>query len=265
MIEVTPTIQIVLIGLCAMLIMALLWCVQFVRKNAGIVDLGWSATIGMGGVFCALTAQGDLWRRITAAILISLWSFRLTVYLFQRMRGHAEESRYATLRKKWGDSANLWLFCFFQIQAFAVLLFVLPLLAACWNLHDFSGWDISGIAIWLIGFLGVVLSDAQLDRFRRDERNRGKTCRQGLWQYTRHPNYFFEWVLWWCWLPLTIGTPYWWIAGVLPLLLLYTLVFKTGIPPTEAQAIASRGDDYRRYQKTTSPFIPWWAKKDIDE
>ncbi len=245
--------------------MVLLWCVQLARKNAGIVDLGWTAGIGTSGIFCAITSGGDFSRRVTAGLLVGIWSFRLTFYLFQRMQGHAEESRYATLRKKWGTSANRCMFYFFQIQALAVLLFVLPLLVACWNSSGYGIWDILGIAIWLIGFSGVALADSQLHRFKQQKDSRGKTCRIGLWHYSRHPNYFFEWVLWWCWLPLSIGTSYWWIATILPLLLLYTLVYKTGIPPTEAQAIASRGDEYRTYQKTTSAFVPWWPKKDLAE
>ncbi len=265
MLELSPVIQIMLIGLCAMLIMALLWCLQLIQKNGGIVDLGWAGAIGASGIFCAVTSQGEFWRRVTAATLIGVWSVRLTFYLFRRMQGHSEEKRYATLRKKWGESANKWLFLFFQIQAIAVLLFVLPLLVACWNGQHFSGWDVFGAVIWLFGFSGVAVADAQLKQFKQNEQNRGKTCRYGLWKYTRHPNYFFEWVLWWCWLPLSIGTAYWWIAVILPLLLLYTLVFKTGIPPTEAQAIVSRGDDYRNYQRTTSAFIPWWPKKDAEE
>ena len=261
----TPAIQIILITIFACSLMVLLWCIQLVRKNAGIVDLGWASGIGVSGIFCAISSEGDLSRRFTAAILIGIWSFRLTFYLFRRMRGHAEESRYATLRKKWGTAANRWLFCFFQIQAIAILLFVLPLLVACWNKGHFGICDIFGIAIWLFGFLGVAIADSQLNQFKQSEQNHGKTCRAGLWHYTRHPNYFFEWVLWWCWLPFSIGNSYWWVAIVLPLLLLYTLVYKTGIPPTEAQAIASRGDDYRKYQKTTSAFIPWWPKKDCVE
>ena len=261
----TPALQIILIVFSACSLMVLLWCIQLVGKNAGIVDLGWAGGIGASGIFCAISSEGDLARRITAALFVGIWSSRLTFYLFCRMQGHGEESRYATLRKKWGPSANRWLFCFFQVQAIAILLFVLPLLVASWNQRHFGTWDFLGIAIWLIGFLGVAIADAQLNRFKQNKQNQGKTCNIGLWHYTRHPNYFFEWVLWWCWLPFSIGTTYWWIAIILPLLLLYTLVYKTGIPPTEAQAIASRGDDYRKYQKTTSAFIPWWPKKDLAE
>ncbi len=261
----SPAEQIIVITTFACALMVLLWCVQLVQKNAGIVDLGWTAGIGASGTFFAITSGGDLSRRIVAGLLITIWSIRLTFYLFKRMRGHAEESRYATLRKKWGASANFWMFCFFQIQAVTVLLFALPLLVACWNPLDFGVWDFLGIAIWLVGFSGVALADAQLHRFKQHPGSRGKTCRDGLWYYSRHPNYFFEWVLWWCWLPLSVSASYWWVATVLPLLLLYTLVYKTGIPPTEAQAIVSRGDDYRAYQKTTSAFVPWWPKKNPAE
>lgn len=264
MFQVSPSTQIVTIGLFAISVMACLWFIQKFRGNAGIVDLGWSAIIGIGGVLAALTAGGDLWRRTVAGIFIGVWSVRLTIYLFRRMQGAGEENRYASLRTKWGTKANLWLFYFFQAQALAAIVFLLPVLVASWNMRDFSIWDVVGIITWVVGFSGVVVSDFQLHQFKQIENNRGKTCRIGLWRYSRHPNYFFEWIIWWCWLPLTVGTSYWWIALILPLLLLYLLLFKTGIPPAEAQAIASRGEDYRMYQRATSPFVPWWPKKETD-
>ena len=262
--HVAPFTQIVLVGLFAICVMAWLWAVQKVRGNAGIVDLGWSSVIGIGGVFIAVTADGEIARRALAAGFIALWSFRLSIYLFQRMHGAGEENRYAALRTRWGAKANLWLFYFFQVQAIAALLFLLPLLVSCSNTRTFSTLDFVGLIIWLVGFSGIVIADYQLNAFKQIASNRGKTCRRGLWRYSRHPNYFFEWIMWWCWLPLAIGTSYWWIALIVPLLLLYLLLFKTGIPPAEAQAIASRGDDYRMYQRVTSPFIPWCPKKDTE-
>ena len=85
----------------------------------------------------------------------------------------------------------------------------------------------------------------------------------GLWRYSRHPNYFFEWIHWWAYLPLALETGFWWIAVLVPLALLYLLLCVTGIPPAEAQALASRGEDYRRYQETTSPFVPWFPRKEV--
>lgn len=112
-----------------------------------------------------------------------------------------------------------------------------------------------------MGFGGVALADWQLARFKSQADSRGKTCRAGLWRYSRHPNYFFEWLHWCAYLLLALGGPYSWLAAITPLVLLYFLLFVTGIPPTEKQALASRGDDYRDYQRTTSPFVPWFPRK----
>ena len=88
-----------------------------------------------------------------------------------------------------------------------------------------------------------------------------QTCREGWWRYSRHPNYFFEWLHWWSYVALAVGASYWWLTLLSPAVMLYFLVCVTGIPPTEAQALASRGEDYRQYQRTTSVFIPWFPKE----
>ena len=108
-----------------------------------------------------------------------------------------------------------------------------------------------------------VLADRQLVRFKRRPESRGKTCREGWWRYSRHPNYFFEWLHWWSYVALAAGSSYWWVTLLAPAAMLHFLLNVTGIPPTEAQALASRGEDYRQYQRTTSVFIPWFPKKEI--
>jgi steroid 5-alpha reductase family enzyme len=110
--------------------------------------------------------------------------------------------------------------------------------------------------------LGLAVADLQLARFKADRCNQGTSCRSGLWRYSRHPNYFFEWVHWWAYAPLAMGVSFWWVALAVPMLLLYFILFVTGIPPTEAQSLASRGEDYRRYQHTTSRFVPWFPRKE---
>jgi steroid 5-alpha reductase family enzyme len=128
-----------------------------------------------------------------------------------------------------------------------------------------DGWswlDFAGIALWAVGIVGVTLSDHQLAVFKTRPENRGKTCRAGLWRYSRHPNYFFEWLHWCSYVPLVISAPGGWLAVLVPLVLLYFFFFVTGIPPTEAQALASRGEEYRSYQRSTSVFVPWFPKKE---
>jgi steroid 5-alpha reductase family enzyme len=117
-------------------------------------------------------------------------------------------------------------------------------------------WDAAGVVLWLGAVTGEAVADRQLERFRADPANRGRTCRVGLWSWSRHPNYFFEWLHWWAFALLAVGSPFAWIAALAPLLMLYSLLRVTGIPATEARALETRGDDYRDYQRTTSAFVP---------
>ncbi len=243
--------------------MAVLWLVQRRSGNAGIVDAGWAASVGLLGVLFAATASGYLPRRVLAAGLIGVWSVRLTAYILRdRVIGHPEEGRYRTLRAQWGAAAQKRLFFFFQTQALAAVFFAVPVLIVAYNpLARWTAWDALGGVIWCVSVVNTVLADRQLARFKRRPENRGKTCREGWWRYSRHPNYFFEWLHWWSYVALSVGAPYGWLSLAAPMVMLYFLLRVTGIPPTEAQALASRGDDYRQYQRTTSAFVPWFPKK----
>jgi steroid 5-alpha reductase family enzyme len=122
----------------------------------------------------------------------------------------------------------------------------------------FNRLDSLGVLCWLVALAGESAADRQLARFKADPANRGRVCREGLWRYSRHPNYFFEWIHWWAYVFLAVGSPHWWLApfGVVAMLVFLTLV--SGIPRSEAQALKSRGAGYREYQRTTSAFLPWF-------
>ena len=244
-------------------LMAVLWLVQRRTGNAGIVDAGWAASIGLLGIFFATTSGGYLPRRVLVATLIGIWAARLASYLLvDRVLGCPEEGRYRTLQEKWGATAQRRLFRFFQIQALAALFFALPVLVIAHHpVARWTPWDLAGVIIWCISVVNTILADRQLARFKRRPDSHGKTCREGWWRYSRHPNYFFEWLHWWSYVALAVGAPYWWLTLLAPAVMLYFLVCVTGIPPTEAQALASRGEDYRQYQRTTSAFVPWFPKK----
>lgn len=260
---ISPVHQITIGLFFASGLMIVLWLVQRRTQNAGIVDVAWAGSIGILGVFFAMTSNEDFDRRLLVGILIGLWSLRLTAYLYRRVVGHPEEGRYATLRSQWGEDADRHLFWFYQMQAAAAFAFSLPILVAAQNPAPLSALATTlSVGLWLSGMTGLFLSDRQLKRFKGDPANRGKTCRDGLWHYSRHPNYFFEWIHWWAYLPLALGSSFWWISLAVPLVLLYFVLRVTGIPPTEAQALASRGEDYRQYQRTTSAFVPWFPRKE---
>jgi len=260
-----PTVQVILGLLLISALMIGLWFVQRRTGNAGVVDVGWTLGIGILGVFFAATSGGYPPRRVLVAVLIGIWSLRLAVHLLtDRIIGHPEEGRYRTLRAEWGEQANWRLFRFFQFQALAVVLFALPVLVVAHNqTPSMTAWDFFGLAIWVISAGCTALADRQLARFKRRPESRGKTCREGLWRYSRHPNYFFEWLHWWTYAAMAVGSAWWWVPVAAPLAMLYFLLKVTGIPPTEAQALASRGDDYRDYQRTTSAFVPWFPKEGV--
>lgn len=248
----------------AFLVMFVLWLVQRRTGNAGIVDVGWAAVTGGLAVWHAALGDGEIGRRLLVGALGAVWGGRLALYLWRdRIWKQPEEGRYVTLRKQWSPHADRAFFVFFQAQALAALALSLPFALAAVSQRPLPApTDWIGLSLVAIGVAGESIADRQLERFKRDPANRGKTCRVGLWNWSRHPNYFFEWILWCGFGVLGLAGP-WGIAPfVAPVLILCSILFVTGIPPTEAQALASRGEDYRRYQRTTSPFLPWPPRRD---
>ncbi len=244
-------------------LMTLLWLVQRSRGNAAIVDVAWAFATAALGAWFALSADGDPSRRLIVAAMVLVWGVRLGTHLRQRVGSEREDGRYRRMRDAWGDNTQRNMFVFFQIQALWAVMFALPMLAAARNASAPLGWlDGLGVALWLASLVGASTADRQLARFRSNRANRGTVCRDGLWRNSRHPNYFFEWLHWWAYVCLAAGSPIWWIAPLSVAAMLYFLTKVTGIPPTEAQALRSRGDAYREYQRTTSAFLPWPTKGD---
>jgi len=247
---------------------SVVWMVAFyglrrLLHKAAIVDVGWTLGVGLTAVAYAATGTGDLFRRLLLGMLAGAWSFRLGFFLlFDRVLTGKEDSRYETLMNAWGEDAERRLFRLFLAQAIFIVFFSLPFLPAANSpVRPFTWWDAVAVAVWLTAVLGESLADRQLARWRGNPDNRGWTCRHGLWRYSRHPNYFFEWVHWWSYVFLAIGSPWWWLTLFGPALMFYILNRVTGIPYAEAQALKSRGEDYARYQRTTSAFFPWFPRR----
>jgi steroid 5-alpha reductase family enzyme len=246
--------------LAAALLMAVLWAVQRARGNAGIVDVAWSLATALLGAWFAWASDGLDARRSLVAGLVLIWGLRLGAHLWHRVASEREDGRYGHMREQWGASFQPKMFAFFQVQALWAMIFALPMLAAARNDSPLGWFDAVGVLFWMVALTGESIADRQLARFRASPANRGKVCREGLWRYSRHPNYFFEWFHWWAYAWLAVGSPLWWlpILGVVVMYLFLTRV--TGVPPTEAQAIRSRGDAYREYQRTTNAFFPGRVK-----
>lgn len=242
----------------------ILWLIQRFRGNAGIVDVGWAASLGLLAVMYGVLAEGYPLRRLVVAVMVGVWSVRLTTYLFlNRVHNRPEDGRYVLLRKNWGDNFQSRLFFFYHFQGLANVFLSLPILAVMLRPEGhLTAWDFAGVALWAAAICGEALADAQLARWRDNPANRGRTCRQGLWRYSRHPNYFFEWMFWWSFVVMAVGSPLWWLTLLGPVLMIIVLYKVTGIPYTEKQALLSRGEDYRKYQRTTSAFVPWFPREE---
>jgi steroid 5-alpha reductase family enzyme len=240
------------------LVLAALWLRQLRTRNATSVDVAWSAGLLFLSVLYPWFVEGDVWRRGLVAVLGGAWALRLAWYLYsKRVLGHAEEDgRYRAMRAELGARAPLVFFFFYQGQAAVAVLFSLPMLAAMQG-TALGPLAVVGAIVWLVAVAGESVADGQLTRFRADSANKGLACREGLWRYSRHPNYFFEWVHWWSYVLIGEGAALTWLGPVAMLVFLFRL---TGIPYTEMQALRSRGDAYREYQRTTSVFFPWWPK-----
>ena len=243
---------------CMAVAMALLWLAQRRTGDASIVDVGWAFGTGLVGVaLVAAASDGDLARRGLAAAMVAVWSVRLGSHLWRRIRASArEEGRYRYLREALGARAGAGLFAFFQLQAAWAVMFAMPVWAASEAGRGLDALDVLGVALWAFGVLGESVADRQLERFRADPARAAEVCDSGMWGWSRHPNYFFEWLQWWGFVALGVGSEHWWItlAGVVVMYVFITRL--TGIPHTERQAMRRRGDSYRRYRKRVPAFFP---------
>ncbi|NID15873.1 DUF1295 domain-containing protein [Luteibacter yeojuensis] len=252
--------QMLCLAIVMTVVMTIGWDWQRRHGNAGVVDVLWAAGLGVAALLTAATGQGAMTPRILLALMGGAWSLRLAAHLWRRVRGEAEDGRYRYLRAHWNGS-QLKFFLFFQAQAFLVLLFALPFVAVAANPHDAVGvWTAAGVLIWVLGVTLETVADRQLADFRSDPSHHGKTCRVGWWRYSRHPNYFFEWLHWFSYVALAVGSPIGWLAWSGPLVMYVFLRWISGVPYTEAQALRTRGEAYRAYQRSTPMFIPWFPR-----
>lgn len=260
----TPFLYLPLAGWLALIVLfTALWFWQQKHRDAGIVDVGWAAGLGLLALLYAVAGEGHPMRRLLVGVMGGAWGFRLALHLLRdRIIGKPEDGRYQTLRRGWGRRAPLAFFIFFQAQGLLDVVLSLPFLLAAMNPAPAPGpLDLLAAGVWLVALTGETVADRQLAAWRAEPANRGRTCRVGLWRTSRHPNYFFEWIIWCAHALLAASAPHGWLALFAPLLILLFLFRVTGIPTTEAQALVSRGDDYRRYQAETSVFIPWFPRR----
>lgn len=251
--------------LCS-LVMFLVWLWASSIQNAGVVDIFWAFNFSFIAIILFIVGTGLPARKLLVCSLVFVWSMRLGIYLLIRVGSHLaqEEGRYKKLREEWAPKANRKFFFFFQMQAMSNIYLAIPFFLACFNTaSEMNILDYIGAAVWLISLVGETIADVQLKKFKENPENKGKVCMAGLWNYSRHPNYFFESMIWIGYFLIALTAPYGWLAILSPVTILFLVLRLTGIPMTEEQSLRSKGDAYREYQKTTSVFIPWFKKKPL--
>lgn len=258
----SPFIYIPLISFAAtsvIMIIIYLWALKI--KNNGVVDIFWAFNFLVIALIVWFLSTGYQPRKNVVLILASLWSFRLGVYLLIRVGGHLkeEEGRYKALRAEW---SNAKFFGFYQMQALSNVFLAIPFFITSQNTNNhLNVIEYIGAGMWFLSIIGEGLSDWQLKQFKKNPANKRKVCQYGLWNYSRHPNYFFQLMIWVSVIVFSITSPYGWLSILCPLSIGFLIFKVTGIPMTEEQAIRSKGDAYKEYQRTTSPFVPWFKKK----
>jgi steroid 5-alpha reductase family enzyme len=244
------------------LLMAGAFLVQQRTGNSGWVDTIWTFSLGLVGVGSALWPVAGAVpnaRQWLVAALVAVWSLRLGAHIAARTAEITDDPRYAAFAKEWGVDSRRKMFIFLQNQGFGSI----PLVFAIFVAARFPGdalrlQDYLGALILLAGIVGEALADAQLKRFRSRPANQGRVCDAGLWRWSRHPNYFFEWFGWLAYPVIALSPDYLWGLATLlaPVFMYWILVYVTGIPPLEQQMLRSRGGRYRDYQSRTSRFFP---------
>lgn len=243
----------------AALVMAVFWWIQRRNHVAGVVDVVWAFGTAVVAIWLIAASSPELSARdLLLCGLIGIWGARLALHLSARLRVEKEDGRYAAMKRTLGaHRVQPVMFVFFQVQALWAVMFALPVAAASLAPRGaLDSLDVAGASVWLLAIGGEWLSDRQLARFRSNPLHKGQVCRAGLWKYSRHPNYFFEWLHWFAYVLIGYQSPYWWITIAVLIVMWVFLNFVTGIPFTEQQALRSRGDAYREYQRTTSRFFP---------
>jgi steroid 5-alpha reductase family enzyme len=246
-------------------LMLIFWQLYLLKKQVRIVDIAWGLSFIVANAVFFILGNGYVWRKVLVLLIVSAWALRLVSHVMQKFKiAPGDDPRYAFVFQSYQSglfskifNMNIRVLCLFLIQGLLVALLSLPFALMMNNsLFFFEPSEMLGLLVWMAGFMGETIADYQLQEFKN--KNGEGVYQQGLWRYSRHPNYFFEWVVWVGYAIMAFSSPWGWVGIVSPLLILYLLLYVSGVPLAEAQALKSKGDEYRRYQTQTSVFIPWF-------
>ena len=251
-------------------IMAAAWATQRLTGKSSWADAFWTFGVGLCGVWFALAPfwlRGELPspRAFLVAALVALWAARLCAHITRRTIAGPDDPRYAKLKQEWGAAEPVKMFWFLQTQAFFGVVLALTVFAAAANPRPgLDRRDAIGATVLIAAVIGEAISDETLHSFARARENRGCICDIGLWRWSRHPNYFFEWLGWLSYAIIAIdlsgGYPWGFAALIGPAAIYWLLVHVSGIPPLEEHMVRTRGAAFIDYRNRTSAFFPWPPK-----
>jgi steroid 5-alpha reductase family enzyme len=239
--------------------MTALWLLSLALNNSSIVDIFW----GTGFVIINLAAfyfSQHTTQQTFLTVLVTLWGLRLSIHIFFRNKGKAEDFRYALWRKE--NGTRWWWVSFFKVfvlQGVLLSIIAVPLLGVQSGASNQSlmVFDYMGIMVWCIGFFFEAVGDYQLSRFKSDPSNKGKIMTSGVWRLTRHPNYFGDAAQWWGFFLFAASSGYWWTVFS-PLLMTLLLMRVSGVTLLEKTMKSRQG--YEEYTRSTNAFFPWVPK-----
>lgn len=243
-------------GLAVWVYMTLVFVAALLKKDNSIVDAAWGLGYILITALAFVQAPGIVPRRLLLSLFILLWGLRLMIHIATRNRGKGEDFRYAKWRREWGR----WFlirsyFQVYMLQGAFMIVIAWPVYVLFTSQARGLGWlDALGAGLWLTGFYFESVGDAQLRRFKKDPANKGRIMTEGLWRYTRHPNYFGEAVMWWGLFLIALSAPRGWTAVVSPLLITVLLLRVSGVTMLEKKY--RDHPEFEAYARRTSAFFP---------
>ena len=253
-------------------IMVAAWAIVLVTKNGGWTDVFWTwgTTVTLAAAaLCPISDTAITWRQWLVAGFMALWGLRLGLYLTPRVASHPEDTRYAAFREQWGKQypRNMLFVTLPQGPATALLAFSVVLAARAQTggapAAELGLRDALAGLVFLAALVGEYISDNQMKQFRADKANKGQVMDRGLWGWSRHPNYFFQW-LGWCAYPMIAldpARPVTLLSLAAPVVMFGLLRYVSGVPPLEEAMLKTRGDLFRKYQARVSAFFPLPPKR----
>jgi steroid 5-alpha reductase family enzyme len=236
------------------------WLTQRAARNGGWGDVFWTYGTGLSCAAAALfSGEGVAWRRVMVAAMVALWALRLGSYVALRVARNAEDVRYSYMREIFGGGFQRKMFSLLIVQGpFTGLISLSVVIAARRPDPDFTVRDFAGLLIMLLAIGGEALADRQMQQFKAGASGGDSVCDRGLWAWSRHPNYLFEWAGWFAYpmIGLTLRDLGSVLSLLAPVLMYVVLRYGTGVPPLEAAMVRRKGAAYRRYQENVGVMLP---------